>query len=341
MKRNRNLDFLKTVCSFLVVCIHAPFPGIAGTIFLPLCRIAVPLFFMITGYYYTHTKQRNNEKKQLMKILRLFVGANLLFFLWSLLWKCICGYSVVGYLSSAFSLTSIGKFLLLNESPFGGHLWYLGAILYVLVIIFVFEKKWDRKKMYPVVPVLLLADLVFGKYSLLLFGQSIPFIWFRNFLCVGLPYFLIGDMLYTYRITVKPKKALLLALVFVLTTFAERFVLGFFEVNGQRDHYISTTFLASFLFLSATQCSSECICKGYRALCEIGAKLSTGIYVMHPIFITLLLALIDHLCRYIPQLFVYYYIEPIAVFVCTAIVAWGVHLFTTVLKRKLSTARNT
>ena len=334
MKRNSSLDFLKTVCAFLVVCIHAPFPGIAGTVLLPLTRVAVPLFLMITGYYYTNTKQKNREKKQLMKILRLFVGANLLYFFWSLLQNYFYGYSVTGYLSNTFTLSTIGKFLLLNESPFGGHLWYLGAILYALVIVFVFEKKWDRKKLYPVVPVLLLVDLVFGKYSLFLFGQSFPFIWVRNFLFVGLPYFLIGDMLYTCRIKVKPAKALVLALAFALTTLAERFGLDFFGLNGERDHYISTTFLAICLFLAATRGSGKCSSKVYEALCRIGAKLSTGIYVLHPILITLLLALVNLLCRYIPHLFVYYYAEPVGVFLCTAVIAWGVHLLATLCKRK-------
>ena len=146
MERNHGLDFLKALCSFMVICIHAPFPDIIGNIITPLTRIAVPLFLMITGYYYSCVTERKNEKKQLIKILRLFVGANFLFFAWSLLTSCLSGDSLITNISNMFSMKSILKFVLLNESPFAVHLWYLGAILYVLLIIYVFEKKWDRQK---------------------------------------------------------------------------------------------------------------------------------------------------------------------------------------------------
>lgn len=46
------MDILKFLCAFLIVCIHRPFVGTAGAYFTALTRIAVPIFFMITGYYY-------------------------------------------------------------------------------------------------------------------------------------------------------------------------------------------------------------------------------------------------------------------------------------------------
>ena len=55
--RNNNLDILKTICAFLVICIHIPFPGSVGAIITPLARIAVPIFFMITGYFYNRTSK--------------------------------------------------------------------------------------------------------------------------------------------------------------------------------------------------------------------------------------------------------------------------------------------
>lgn len=42
--RDDSVDALKAVCAFLVICIHAPFPGTAGQYFNAICRIAVPIF---------------------------------------------------------------------------------------------------------------------------------------------------------------------------------------------------------------------------------------------------------------------------------------------------------
>ncbi len=323
MHRNHGLDFLKAISTFMVVCIHAPFPGIVGTIIIPLTRMAVPLFFMITGYYYSSTKERNHVNKQFYKILQLFIGANLLYFLWKLVIICFKNSSITIELTKMFSVKSILKFILLNESPFGAHLWYLGAILYVLLIVLLFEKKWNREKLYPIVPFLLVADLVFGKYSLLLFGQTIPYILVRNFLCVGLPYFLIGDWLYTHSITIRPGKARMYICVFTFTTLIERTLLGVFSLNAERDHYISTTFLAVFTFLLALQHENVYANKGLSVLSSVGAKLSTNIYILHPIVITVVAKVIVYVSHHLPFIDVCYaYVAPFVIFTITATASW-------------------
>lgn len=50
-KRNNSIDNLKAICTFLIICIHVPFPGEIGAYFITLTRIAVPIFFMITGFF--------------------------------------------------------------------------------------------------------------------------------------------------------------------------------------------------------------------------------------------------------------------------------------------------
>ena len=44
-----SLYVLKAICAFLVVIIH--FPMKYGYYFYPIVRIAVPCFFMISGYF--------------------------------------------------------------------------------------------------------------------------------------------------------------------------------------------------------------------------------------------------------------------------------------------------
>ena len=278
MKRDCGVDLLKFFCSFMIICIHSPFPGVLGYIVTPLCRIAVPLFLMITGYYYSRIKEQNKELLQIRKIFRKFVYANLLYFLFSFFVVCIKRGSIVLYLNEIIDIKSLIKFIILNSSPFGEHLWYLGAVLYVLLVVLFVEKKRDRKLLYPFVPLLLMIDLIFGKYSLLFFNQSFSPVLVRNFLFVGMPYFLLGDMICRYKVKINSKKVVYFFWVFVGTTLTERFLLGKFNLNAARDHYISTTFLAVTVFLLAVRYERKKIIKIQTSMCFVGEKMSSYIH---------------------------------------------------------------
>lgn len=154
---------------------------------------------------------------------------------------------------AVFTGKNLLKFFLLNESPLAGYLWYLGAILYVLVIVLLADKFNCRKTLYYLTPVLLIADLVLGKYSLLIFHREFPYIVVRNFLCVGIPYFCIRNIIREKIISEKWNKKVLRALivVFATTSLAERFALLNAGLNATRDHYLSTTFLSICLFVYA------------------------------------------------------------------------------------------
>ena len=49
--RNRTLDMVKAICAYAVVLLHVHFPGNAGIIANVLARFAVPVFFMVSGYF--------------------------------------------------------------------------------------------------------------------------------------------------------------------------------------------------------------------------------------------------------------------------------------------------
>lgn len=88
-KRNNSIDNLKAICTFLIVCIHVPFPGEIGAYFITLTRIAVPIFFMITGFFYLDIIFYHKEVKQIKKILKLLIEANVFFLIWNILCKVI------------------------------------------------------------------------------------------------------------------------------------------------------------------------------------------------------------------------------------------------------------
>lgn len=322
--RQSGIDFLKFVCAFLVICIHIPFPGAIGTLFNPLIRIAVPVFFMITGYFYSLTKSKGREKAQIAKIFRLLIGSNILYFVYMIALKI----SDIGrYLKSLFTFDVWRDFILLNESPFSGHLWYLGALLYVLIILYFIEKKWDRKILYPIVPILLLVDLAFGKYSFLLFGETFPVNYVRNFLFTGLPCFLLGDMICRYKIQVKRALLVICLFVFYSTTLTECYMLEKFSLSTERENYISTIFLAVSVFLLVIGCKDNQPKVWLEKIAEWGRKYSLLIYILHPMVITVGNKVVKIIGRYVPVVSsLYVYLAPFIVLIATLVIAWLIDL---------------
>ena len=318
VSRRVGLDIFKGICVFFVVCIHTTLPGIIGGYLISLTRVAVPFFFMVTGFFFSDIKKRGKEIKQISKIFKLFLMANLIYFGWNIIIYVIQKEPIDDLLKKSFSFASLVKFILFNESPWGGHLWYLGAILYVLILVFLIKKALRRTIAFRTIKVviflLLLMDIIFGKYSLIVWNREFPLFCVRNFIFVGLPYFLIGVCIQHYKYEIPNNTLVFLIILFSFTTFLERFLLIKNSVNATRDHYISTTFLVIVLFLYFSKtCWNNC-----NKLCwlkNIGERYSTGIYIIHPIVIFLL----DICCINIFQstekfLYIYKILKPFLVY---------------------------
>ncbi len=340
MKRNDGLDFLKFICSFMVICIHKGFPEPINKIFIPIARMAVPIFFVITGYFYSNTKETSKDKQQIRKMGSLSLGANFLYLLYSIVKAVVNTKDIQKYIVGLFNLKVWINFILFNDSPFNGHLWYLGAILYVLLIIYFYGKKRDIKRLYPIIPILLLTDLILGKYSLLLIGREFSYIYVRNFLFVGLPYFLIGHALFVTKPEIEKKDCLQYTLVFAGTTILERLSLGMMGINATRDHYLSTTFLAIFAFLFALK-SNNAVHNGiYKNCCWIGNKLAIYIYILHPILINFLEKVQAIMIHNDVINTILAYLKPFLVFSMSIIVSMILYLLKIMFKRFTNNIKN-
>lgn len=236
-------------------------------------------------------------KSQIRKIVVLLIEANSIYLIFGLL---------TGFITGNFpyiSFKSIMNFLLLNESPFSGHLWYFGAIIYTLVVVYLFDKVGLKRLLYWMTPILIIGDLVLGKYSLLIFGREFSYLYVRNWLFTGIPFFSIGMLMREkgFRIGSWGMP------VFIGTTILERFLLVNNNVNAVRDQYISTTFLAIAVFSFTLEYKGAVSNK----LAKIGRDYSTWIYIIHPLFITLFSFVINR----IGMDKLWGYVGPIVVFV--------------------------
>ena len=302
MKRLYNIDSLKFLCAVLVIFLHVRTPY--QEYILPLTRCAVPCFFMISGYLiFTNDKLKleGHLRRGIKKMVQILIWSTLLFAAVKFL------FAFKNNDFSFLNLESLGKFILLNENPFGFHLWYIGAYLYVLIIILFLERRNKLGYIYWAIPVLLLLDLCFGKYSLVLWHKEFPLIWVRNFACVGLPYFTIGMLLKQQKERILNFSHLqLLALgggiLSSLTSLLENRLLTELNMNSTRDHYISSTFLAVSLFtlfLSLKQSKAN-------AFSSLGEKDSLYIYIFHPLFITFFSVVNKFLSNIWQDIYLYY-----------------------------------
>lgn len=246
-QRETGLDILRGMAAFLVVCIHFPLEVRGGNYLDGLARVAVPLFFVFSGYFYQNTVKRNREAAQIKKMAKIFLGGNLLYFAWRA-WMHILNGTASEWLNGVFSPAAVRAFVFKNESPVGVHLWYLGAALYVLILVYFLRKcslmKWACMLSIP----LLAINICFGTWSTLLLGKTIPNNCTRNFLFVGLPFFCMGYAVFANqeklaKMVQKYKKLLwpAIALLCVLNC-AEQMFLFRNDLLVNKDLYITTPF---------------------------------------------------------------------------------------------------
>ena len=98
----------------------------------------------------------------------------------------------------------------------------------------------------------------------------------------------------------------------VLTTLLERYILVSSSLNPTRDHYLSTTFLAIFVFLFFLHYVGDT----ENIVSQIGKRDSAWIYILHPIVITVLAVVM----KKIGVENIYNIVRPIIVFLITTVV---------------------
>ncbi len=269
--RNYSIDTLKLICAIFVVFIHTPQPEIWEIYITPLIRCAVPIFFMISGYF---TYGKNNLIHTLYKrIIHLITILGIVFFFYLSIFFIVNGKDSLEHLSILFSY----NFFLLNSVPYCMHLWYIVAYIYVLLIMLMVEKYNLYKWLFFLTPILLLTALTIGKYSEIILGNCYPTNYTRNFLFTGLPFFALGMII---------KKAKQLPNVYITGVGCIVFyILGIIEViniKGLGDWYASTIFLSLsvfILFINIKQGKDNILSK-------VGREDSLYIYLLHFIIAT-------------------------------------------------------
>lgn len=261
--RNYSIDTLKLICAIFVIFIHTPQPEVWSKYITPLMRCAVPIFFMISGYFsYGKKNLADTIHKRIIEQIKIFSWGFILYFIIHLImgWKVQC---------------NVPYTLLFNFIPNNyAHLWYILAYIYVLIVMLFVDKYNLYKILFCCVPILLIVALSIGAYSEILIGRSFALIYTRNWLLTGLPFFALGMMI---KLIERP----LMSYIPILISIVVFYIMGLFEITylqlGNGDYYISTIFLSISIFLLFINVKQS----NDNLFSRVGRKDSLYIYILH------------------------------------------------------------
>ncbi len=317
--RDYAIDSLKLLCAFLVITVHtAPTPtfdyGAMWTGWLTsVNKVAVPCFFMISGFFiFTPDPSILGQRlsSTLSKIWRITLWSSAIYIIIHLF-----SFGVEGFDKNALS-----RFVFYNLPPFGVHLWYLFAYIYLLGILRYANKKEVINKLFITIPFLLLLSVLLGRYSFLIgHNHSMPIELTRNFFFAALPYFMLGAYLKAKRERIEKISrgaAIFITLSLVLLSACELWVHTSLRLTTRGDFFLTTPLLATSLFLLFVRFQQPTD----NIISKIGRHDSLYIYIFHIAVIRMLLPLARYMAGTVCG-DIYIGIFPIVVFIISIAVS--------------------
>ena len=235
-----------------------------------LARFAVPLFFMVSGYF-AYGRPETVIRRRMGKTFRVFLGANLVYFFWSLFLLYQDGELTGRAVAEFFSPASFWQFILWNQSPFMYHLWFLGALLYCYLFYSLLLRFQLEERVYILIPLCLAANLILGE-GLGILGSKVPVFYMRNFWVTGLPFFLWGHWFAGKQKKLSTRPGFLVCAAAAGACLS----MGEMLASGGAELYLGTIVAVGSLFLFALQ--KPALGRG-SLLAHIGEKDSQHIYL--------------------------------------------------------------
>lgn len=188
VKNNRNqlLNFLKGIACIGVVFIHIKFPGMTGEVVSKLFCFAVPVFFMIAGYY-AFSCSEDTIKRRFFKILKIFTWGYFWFFTYTI--ALLKDGTEIEWLISHYTYKTIIKYVIFCTIDFAIPLWYLIAMLETYLLWFFVVKNRKENQLLKLMPILFIFYIL---PTTICETNDFSWFWQVNFISKALPWFLFG-----------------------------------------------------------------------------------------------------------------------------------------------------
>lgn len=272
-QRNRKLDALKGIACIGIVFIHRRFPGNFGTVVSALACAGVALFFMISGYFACNCNEEKIRKK-FIRTLKLLCVALLFYLIWEsfLRWFGSGFGSAFNWITNhVLNAKTWFNAIIFDYDPVAGHLWFLFALV-KCYLVFYFIIKLKLKKIIPFFSVVALLSAFVLE---IIYPNT--YMYYRNGLCYGLGFFLLGYILANIKEYIYKIKSNV-----VFSFIISGFFLTILEclLFWKKQLFIGTIVLATGLFIYA-MLNPYVEKKPSLLLEDIGCNHSMNIYIIH------------------------------------------------------------
>lgn len=273
--RNNCLNLLKCIACIGVVFVHVTFPGTFGEIVkYTASAFAVPLFFMIAGYY-SFGCTYNKIKKRFIKIVKILVFA----IIWWFLYRSVLNIqdnTIIEWLASIFTWKTLVKFFAFCTISWAIPLWYLIAMAETYFVwMFIVQYKAEAKATNLTYLFFALGAIL----SVIVDTFGLNWSYKINFICRAMPWFMFGYLVKERYESELPdiKNTTLLSIAIVGWIISLSAIILKTPVNY---YYVGVLLTAPSLFLIGVKNSNIRIS---RAVEYIAEKLSLFIYIFHSI----------------------------------------------------------
>ncbi|MBL4931153.1 acyltransferase family protein [Clostridium paridis] len=247
-----SINIMRLACAILVITIHTSalfslgeVPG--ATLSFVIARIAVPFFFITTGYFiYEKYSKEGYLIKYLKRILIYYLGFSL-------------AYGVILFNFIKQRNNSIE--LIVKDILFDGispSLWYLPALILSIAVVALFlRKNWVKSLIILSIIVYaigLLGDTYYGfilgtPFEKIVSAYNSVFVRTRNGLCFGVPFITLGVIINKYKLNEKIKKAAVFILLSAVIFGVEAYLLITNNIPIDHNMYVSLIILVPFIFI--------------------------------------------------------------------------------------------
>ncbi|WP_164667421.1 acyltransferase family protein [Virgibacillus doumboii] len=307
MERNSTIDVMKCIAVFLVVSLHTVTYGYDWQeveyirfIIRVFPRWVIPFFFIAAGYFFARKIKQHNSRayfnQYVTKLIRLFIIWYLFYLIYDLAIQVVLAV-YMGLNVKAELLDYITSYVNVNDLYYGSgmtsyHLWFLTALIWSMVILYV-ALRFNKLKFLLIVSCVLNIIGLFGQTYSSIF--SLP-IHTRDALFFGLFYTTIGCYIAMHRDWIIKKISgikssifvylfLLLSLIQIGEWFLTVKILDGTKMFG--DYYATTAPLTISLFLITLKNIST----GRNTFIAKVGKNAVGIYVSHLFVISIIILL--------------------------------------------------
>lgn len=295
-----SFDIAKFICALLVITIHTrPFSECSVIIDFYLvdviARIAVPLFFALSGYLFFYglhfqdgkivncAENRTKLFMYLKRIVLLYIGWSIAYILVQL-----PQWYQTGWWGKALLKNCVASFLFSGSYY---HLWYLLALIYAIPLLYLLLSVVSTQHLRIMIPLLWLVECLLYSYDWIGIDRISVLSWLTGHFSVifdavfrAVP--LLGIGILCMKSNAKqPQKSYICVALSILACAIEASILHFCTANSSKYSYLFFTPITTYFLLQMLLSIKKCGSLRVGTLCR---KSSLVIYCLHPLILRFL-----------------------------------------------------